>query len=268
MLSPSKTSGGHEELFENPFASENEDPFRVDTSSSSAYIEPDIDLTGQSTTRSSAPKQQQHENPFVPTGNIGQNASRETSTAAPQSTGSQYTGQDTLDEPVSVTIMRDLSKVAHKSLQVLHPKGDRNVLKDWDLWGPLLLCLTLAITLSLNAPDSQSVPIFTGVFTIVWLGAAVVTVNAKMLGGAVSFFQSVCVLGYCLFPLAASAIVATFVKLIWVRLPIAIVTFAWSTYASVGFMSESDIHLQNRRALAVYPLFLFYFIIAWLVLVS
>jgi hypothetical protein len=84
--------------------------------------------------------------------------------------------------------------------------------------------------LSLNAPDAQAVPIFTGVFTIVWLGAAVVTINAKMLGGAVSFFQSVCVLGYCLFPLAVSAIVAAFVRLIWVRLPIAIVAFAWSTY--------------------------------------
>jgi hypothetical protein len=102
MLSPSKTSGGHEDLFENPFANENEDPFHVD-SSSSAYIEPDIDLTGQSTTRPSAP-QKQHENPFVPTGNIGQTTRQQTSDT-PQSTGSQYTGQDTLDEPVSVTIV-------------------------------------------------------------------------------------------------------------------------------------------------------------------
>lgn len=40
-------------------------------------------------------------------------------------------------------------------------------------------------TLSTRAPSDQSVSIFTGVFVIVWLGAAVVTVNAKLLGGAV-----------------------------------------------------------------------------------
>jgi hypothetical protein len=60
--------------------------------------------------------------------------------------------------------MRDLKKVVNKLLEVLHPKGDRNVLRDCkylvrkccvvlilkfffsgDLWGPLLLCLTLAM---------------------------------------------------------------------------------------------------------------------------
>jgi hypothetical protein len=54
-----------------------------------------------------------------------------------------------------------------------------------DLWGPLILCLALAITLSAEAPADQAVAIFTGVFVIVWLGAAVVTLNAKVLGGAV-----------------------------------------------------------------------------------
>lgn len=84
--------------------------------------------------------------------------------------------------------------------------------------------------LSVEAPKEQAMPIFTGVFVIVWAGAAVVTVNSQLLGGAVSFFQSVCVIGYCLFPIVASAIVAVFVKFIWIRLPIAIVSFAWSTY--------------------------------------
>ncbi|CAO3700729.1 unnamed protein product [Rhizopus stolonifer] len=122
--------------------------------------------------------------------------------------------------------------------------------------------------LSVEAPKDQAMPIFTGVFVIVWVGAAVVTINAQLLGGAVSFFQSVCVIGYCLFPIVVSVIISAFVKLIWVRLPITVVSFAWSTYASVGFMSETEVHLQNRRALAVFPLFLFYFVFAWLVLIS
>lgn len=40
-------------------------------------------------------------------------------------------------------------------------------------------------TLSGSAPGDQAVSIFTGVFVIVWIGAAVVTLNAKLLGGAV-----------------------------------------------------------------------------------
>lgn len=88
--------------------------------------------------------------------------------------------------------------------------------------------------LSVRAPDAQAVPIFTGVFVIVWLGAAIVTLNAKLLGGAVSFFQSVCVIGYCLFPIVVSAIVATFVTIIWVRLPVTIVSFIWSTYGNIN----------------------------------
>ncbi|OBZ85855.1 Protein YIPF6 [Choanephora cucurbitarum] len=195
-------------LYENPFGS------------AENSIEPDIDLTGQSTT---TPKP-------LATGNITHTLAPPPPPPLPQT--STYAGEDTLDEPVTTTIMRDLKKVGSKLLQVLQPNGDRTVLRDWDLWGPLLLCLILAIILSLRAPDQQAVPIFTGIFVIVWVGAAIVTLNAKLLGGAVSFFQTVCVIGYCLFPIVVSAIVATLVDLIWVRLPMSLLSFAWATFGS------------------------------------
>ncbi|KAI8138455.1 Yip1 domain-containing protein [Fennellomyces sp. T-0311] len=252
------STSNQDDLYNNPFASSTErEPL---------YVEPDLDLTGQSTSRTTKPNEA---NPFAQqvSGSIG---SSSTPTPQPQYQYREptYTGEDTLDEPVSTTILRDLKQVAQKLQQVLHPKGNRNVLRDWDLWGPLILCLALAIILSGGAEEDQAVSIFTGVFVIVWLGAAVVTLNAKLLGGTVSFFQSVCVLGYCLFPLVAAAVVAIFVDLIWVRLPLSIVSFFWSSYASVGFLSESKVHLRNRRALAVYPLCLFYLLISWLVLIS
>ncbi|KAI9249516.1 Yip1 domain-containing protein [Phascolomyces articulosus] len=265
MLSTS--NGDHKnDLYDNPFASSSDrEPL---------YVEPDLDLAGQSTTLASSKPSEA--NPFAYNNASQQVSGSIGSSSAPSSQYQQqhhyhqatYSGEDTLDEPVSTTLLRDLRQVARKLQQVLHPKGDRNVLRDWDLWGPLVLCLSLAIILSGSAPGDQAVSIFTGVFVIVWLGAAVVTLNAKLLGGAVSFFQSVCVLGYCLFPLVVAAVVALFVDLIWVRLPLAIITFFWSTYASVGFLSESEVHLRNRRALAVYPLCLFYLIISWLVLIS
>lgn len=69
---------------------------------------------------------------------------------------------------------------------------------------------------------------------IVTIGSVVVTVNAKLLGGKVSFFQSLCVLGYCLAPLDLAALVTVFVRLLWIRLPVCILGFAWAAYAAVN----------------------------------
>lgn len=59
--------------------------------------------------------------------------------------GIRYTGTDTLDEAVSVTIMRDLNAIGSKIVQVLNPTGKNAVLRDWDLWGPLIVCYTSAV---------------------------------------------------------------------------------------------------------------------------
>ncbi|KAJ3479530.1 hypothetical protein NLI96_g8999 [Meripilus lineatus] len=119
-------------------------------------------------------------------GNIG------TPTGAPKATRTtvggvrvetRYTGADTLDEPITKTIGRDLLSIYTKLVQVLYPirKGaDREVLRDWDLWGPLVLCLILGILLSVNAPASQSLGIFTSVVVIISVGSLVVTVQAKV----------------------------------------------------------------------------------------
>ncbi|RKP40405.1 Yip1 domain-containing protein [Dimargaris cristalligena] len=173
---------------------------------------------------------------------------------------------NTLDEPVWTTIMRDLSNVWFKLSQVLLPRQRENSLRDWDLWGPLLLCLSLAIIMSLQAPNQQSAAVFTGVFVIVWAGAAIVTLNSKLLGGRISFFQSVCVLGYCIFPLNVAGLITLFVRFLLVRVIVVVIAIAWATYASVGFLA--DAHLPNRRVLALYPIYLFFFVIGWIILIS
>ena len=226
-----------------------------------------------------------------------------------------------LDEPVSETIMRDLRMVGNKMMCVLNPrKANIQTLKDWDLWGPLILCLMLATLLSWFAPREQASLVFASVFVIIWVGAAVVTVNALLLGGNISFFQSVCVLGYCIFPLNLASIVCLVGGHIVWRVFVVAVCFFWSTGASlgaracrassardkttlacwmstassaceccprescflpsspacpvrpappalpVGFMGE--LVPPNRKALAVYPLFLFYTSIGWLILIA
>jgi hypothetical protein len=206
-------------------------------------------------------------------GNIGSSPSggpRTTSqTVGGMRMETRYSGLDTLDEPIMTTISRDLLSIYTKIVQVLYPRRatGREVLRDWDLWGPLLLCLLLGILLSINAPPSQALGVFTSVIGICSIGALVVTVQAKLLGGRVSFFQGLCVLGYCIAPLDIAALVSCFVPYMYIRAPVALLAWAWCTWASVNFLDGTKIE-QQRIILAVYPLLLFYFILAWMILIQ
>ncbi|XP_042210617.1 protein YIPF6-like [Homarus americanus] len=180
---------------------------------------------------------------------------------------------NTLDEPVRETIMRDLRAVGTKFYHVLYPREKKALLKDWDLWGPLILCTFIAMMVQgsegANEPDGG--PEFAQVFVIVWVGAAIVTMNTKLLGGTISFFQSVCVLGYCLMPSCLSLILCRLILfapnnniLFALRFIVTCIGFMWATFAAMIFLGDSQ--PSTRKALAVYPIFLFYFVIAWLII--
>ncbi|XP_034943614.1 protein YIPF6 [Chelonus insularis] len=181
---------------------------------------------------------------------------------------------NTLDEPVKDTILRDLKIVGKKFHHVINPKEKKSLLKEWDLWGPLLLCTFLAMILQGHSDKEVSNdggPEFAEVFVIVWNGSIVVTLNSKLLGGNISFFQNICVLGYCLLPISIALIfckiILLFEQTIYLfilRVLCGVIGFLWAIYASTTFLSES--HPVKRKALAVYPMFLFYLIMSWLVI--
>ena len=82
-----------------------------------------------------------------------------------------------------------------------------------------------------------------------------------------SFFQAVCLIGYCIFPLTLSAVICAFLpkgKLFLARLIIILVGFIWGTLASVGFFA--GLLPPKRKALGVYPVFLLFAVLAWLIL--
>ena len=91
----------------------------------------------------------------------------------------------------------------------------------------------------------------------------------QLLGGSISFFQSVCVLGYCVFPLAIASLllllIHAFGKSVVVDLLVVAVAFVWSTRASVVFIGQFI--SEERRALAVYPVFFFYTFLGWMILI-
>ncbi|KAK4126362.1 Yip1-domain-containing protein [Parathielavia appendiculata] len=130
-------------------------------------------------------------------------------------------------------------------------------LRDWDLWGPLIFCLLLSTLLCLRSRDDQRDMVFSGVFAMVWVGMAVVTVQIKLLGGNISFASSICVIGYTLFPLVIAALLSA-LRLHWIaRIPVYLVLVAWSLAAGVSILGGSGV-VKNRVGLAVYPLFIFY----------
>ncbi|XP_062506988.1 protein YIPF6-like [Corticium candelabrum] len=134
----------------------------------------------------------------------------------------------TLDEPIFTTLKRDLLAIVTKCTHVIIPRRSKYLLRDWDLWGPLILCLVLAVLLhspntapnsnnsdlvnSNNGPNFIDGPNFVEVFVIVWCGSAAATINSQLLGGSISFFQSLCALGYCLFPCTVVAAVSYTLK--------------------------------------------------------
>uniref|UniRef100_A0A915JN37 Protein YIPF n=1 Tax=Romanomermis culicivorax TaxID=13658 RepID=A0A915JN37_ROMCU len=190
-----------------------------------------------------------------------------TSSSSRNSTSDNF---DTLDEPVWHTIKRDLGAIIDKFRHVLRPKTSQSLLREWDLWGPLFLCVLTALLLNDSSDDRG--PKFTEIFIITWFGSCIVTLNTQLLGGSITFFQSLCVLGYCQLPSVLS-LIACKVLLIFLphnniftnclRVLFTMIGFYWSSYASLTFLSGC--HPQKRKALVVYPICLFYFIINYLI---
>lgn len=67
--------------------------------------------------------------------------------------------QNTLDEPVWQTAKRDLLRIYKNLVMVVFPFKDRSqqsaALRNWDLWGPMIFTLGLAITLSVGAQTAS-----------------------------------------------------------------------------------------------------------------
>jgi len=51
-----------------------------------------------------------------------------------------------------------------------------------------------------------------------------------------SFFQGLCALGYCIAPLDIAALISCFVRVIWVRAPVALAAWAWCIWGILGLL--------------------------------
>jgi hypothetical protein len=182
----------------------------------------------------------------------------------------------TIDEPVSDTLARDAKRIALNLAAVLAPgsfSDPKRMLREWDLWGPLICTLALGLTLALGGSDEDAFPVACALIAI---GTLALSANIVLLGGHIIPLQALSLLGYCLFPLLLAAIVAaslvswqesnkTSLTLTILNAAVLIVTAAcvfWSSAAAVPFVSAAV--PSDKRVLAVYPVVLVYGTIAWL----
>ena len=206
---------------------------------------------------------------------FGANSVRE----RPQSVSSfqDINASSTLDESISKTFKRDIDRIVSNVKNVLDAKrvflGNRNSngeensqqqqpLRDWDLYGPLIFVLLFGVCLSSSAGGSSSKTksdagtIFSVVFATVAFGAFALTLNVKFLGGKIIFLQAMSLIGYCIFPLDMSAVLCWVSANSWYRFFVVGLGVTWSCGASVPFVSAAVV--EERKALAVYPMVLLY----------
>ncbi|CAL0325576.1 unnamed protein product [Lupinus luteus] len=174
---------------------------------------------------------------------------------------------NTLTEPVWDTVKRDLSRIVSNLKLVVFPNPFREdpgkALRDWDLWGPFFFIVFLGLVLSWSASVKKS-EVFAVAFALLAAGAVILTLNVLLLGGHIIFFQSLSLLGYCLFPLDVGALICMLKNNVILKIVVVCVTLAWSSWAAYPFMSSAV--NPRRKALALYPVFLMYVSVGFLII--
>ena len=141
---------------------------------------------------------------------------------------------NSLNEPIMTSLSRDLNRIYSKLKVVALPvssEAKNKELKQWDLWGPFIICLLLGIILCFTSKKNSGL-VFSMIFIIMWIGAMIITMNSSLLGGKLTLMQCICLLGYCTFPAVVASlfnrVILKFLPAIG-KLIIVFISFIWST---------------------------------------
>lgn len=263
------------------------DNFLIDSDDEAGLIEPDKPIESSTPSETNAGPSSSYQSGAPPAYSLD---SQFAAATGGQVETRRFMGGDTLDEPITTTLLRDIKAVGFRLKQVIWytpasslrdthpgilPVAITNNLEaespytnqEWDMWGPLIFCLLIALTLSMIAPNHQASQVFSGIFVLIWLGQALVTLNIRLLGGTISFFYALSTTGYCLFPLVIAALLSSFVKLFLVRIIVDFIMIGWAIYSATRGLSDNGV-LPSRVFLAMFPVGLFYTGLGWLCVIT
>ena len=164
----------------------------------------------------------------------GQTYTPENANSNSNSNNQEIYVHNSLNEPIMTSLMRDLNRIYAKLKIVALPvssEAKNKELKQWDLWGPFIICLLLGTILCFTTKKNSGL-VFSMIFIVMWIGAIVITMNSSLLGGKLTLMQCICLLGYCTFPCVVASLfnrvilsfMSSFAKLI-----IVFISFVWST---------------------------------------
>lgn len=173
---------------------------------------------------------------------------------------------NTLEEPISTTLLRDVKLIYYKLKHVINPlsssaEKQRNIM-NWDLWGPLLFITLLSCTLTIKAEDKSKILVI--IFSIFWCGSLLVFLNGNLLDSKIKLFPVICLLGYCLFPLNICAFIlaiTNFYEII--RFFLTLLTCAWSLFSVEGYFRS--VSSSEQKWLVFYPAILMFAFLSWFV---
>ena len=177
--------------------------------------------------------------------------------------------KQTLNESIPDTILRDVNLIYNKLKFVINPfSSDVNkgmYIRQWDLWGPLIFVTFLSCTLAINSSNKGNTITLT--FGLFWFGSFLIYLNAYLLNSKTKLFQTICLAGYCLFPLNISAFIlaiSNFYNII--RFILVAGTCAWSLLSIFGFLKITS--PEEQKILIYYPAILLYVFLSWIIFVT
>lgn len=141
-----------------------------------------------------------------------------------------------------------------------------NEIRDWDLYGPLIITLSLTFLIGLKQNFKETEKTFSVIFFIVVFGSLLVSINAKLTGVKYSIFFYACVIGYSLSPFLVAQIISILFENFITKIGVGVVTglcYVW-VMKSVDSLFSSTIPVK-KHFLVMYPVALFFLFFAVLV---
>ncbi|VDB95258.1 unnamed protein product [Peniophora sp. CBMAI 1063] len=143
-----------------------------------------------------------------------------------------------------------------KSMAVLNPLGrvDANIMDDADLAGPIIICFLFAMGLLFSGK-----PQFGYIYGLALLGSmSIYTLLNLMSQKGIDAYRTGSVLGYCLLPMVAVALLSIPLQLHgYLGYFLSSLSIAWCTWSASGIF-VAVLQMSDQRFLVAYPVGLLY----------